>query len=146
MVLASQTPVDLDYKGLSNAGTWFLGRLQTERDKARVLEGLEGASAEAGASFNRSDMEKKLASLGNRVFLMNNVHSNKPVVFQSRWAMSYLRGPLTRDQVKTLMDPLRKEFSGSNTAPGKPSIDAATTSGAESPAARPASAASFADA
>ncbi|HEY2760307.1 MAG TPA: ATP-binding protein, partial [Pirellulales bacterium] len=110
-VLATQNPVDLDYKGLSNAGTWFLGRLQTERDKARVLEGLEGASAEAGAAFNRGEMEAKLASLGNRVFLMNNVHSNKPVVFQSRWAMSYLRGPLTRDQIKSLMDPLRKEFA-----------------------------------
>ena len=112
-MLATQNPVDLDYKGLSNAGTWFLGRLQTERDKARVLEGLEGASAEAGSTFNRQEMEAKLAALGNRVFLMNNVHSNKPVVFQSRWAMSYLRGPLTRDQVKSLMDPLRKEFASS---------------------------------
>jgi hypothetical protein len=113
-MLATQNPVDLDYKGLSNAGTWFLGRLQTERDKARVLDGLEVASAEAGSTFNRRDMEAKLASLGNRVFLMNNVHSNKPVVFQSRWAMSYLRGPLTRDQVKSLVDPLRKEFAKSD--------------------------------
>jgi hypothetical protein len=118
-MLATQNPVDLDYKGLSNAGTWFLGRLQTERDKARVLEGLEGASAEAGSTFNRQEMEAKLAALGNRVFLMNNVHGNKPVVFQSRWAMSYLRGPLTRDQVKTLMDPLRKEFATSSPASSK---------------------------
>ncbi len=73
-VLATQNPVDLDYKGLSNAGTWFLGRLQTERDKARVIEGLEGASAEAGSSFNRQQMEATLAALGTRVFLMNNVH------------------------------------------------------------------------
>lgn len=110
-VLATQNPVDLDYKGLSNAGTWFLGRLQTERDKARVIEGLEGASAQAGATFNRQQMEATLAGLGNRIFLMNNVHQDKPVVFQTRWAMSYLRGPLTRAQIKTLMDPIRSEFT-----------------------------------
>jgi hypothetical protein len=118
-VLATQNPVDLDYKGLSNAGTWFLGRLQTERDKARVIEGLEGASAQAGANFNRREMEAKLAALGNRVFLMNNVHENEPVVFQSRWAMSYLRGPLTRDQIKTLMDPIRSRFAGLSTQVGQ---------------------------
>ncbi|HEX4412509.1 MAG TPA: ATP-binding protein, partial [Lacipirellulaceae bacterium] len=106
-VLATQNPVDLDYKGLSNAGTWFLGRLQTERDKARVMEGLEGASAQAGSSFNRNQMEAALAALGNRVFLMNNVHDNAPVVFESRWALSYLCGPLTKGQIKTLMDPVR---------------------------------------
>lgn len=101
-VLATQNPVDLDYKGLSNAGTWFLGRLQTERDKARVIEGLEGASSQAGAKFDRGAMEKTLAGLGNRVFLMNNVHEDHPVVFETRWAMSYLRGPLTRDQLQTI--------------------------------------------
>ena len=109
-VLATQNPVDLDYKGLSNAGTWFLGRLQTERDKARVIEGLEGASAQAGSTFNRQQMEATLAALGNRVFLMNNVHDDAPVVFQSRWAMSYLCGPLTRNQIKTLMDPVRSKY------------------------------------
>jgi hypothetical protein len=103
VVLATQNPVDLDYKGLSNAGTWFLGRLQTERDKARVLEGLEGASAAAGSDFDRGRMEATLAALGNRVFLMNNVHDDEPVVFQTRWALSYLRGPLTRDQIRQLM-------------------------------------------
>jgi hypothetical protein len=111
-VLATQNPVDLDYKGLSNAGTWWLGRLQTERDKARVMEGLEGASAQAGASFNRQEMEAALAALGNRVFMMNNVHDDKPVVFQTRWALSYLCGPLTRTQIKTLMDPVRAQFIG----------------------------------
>src|SRR6187551_740492 len=92
VVLATQNPVDLDYKGLANAGTWFLGRLQTERDKARVLEGLEGASAAAGASFDRQKLEATLSWLGNRVFLLHDVHENEPVVFQSRWALSYLRG------------------------------------------------------
>ncbi len=107
IVLATQNPVDLDYKGLSNTGTWFLGRLQTERDKARVLEGLEGASVQAGRTFNRQQLEATLAGLGKRVFLMNNVHEDQPVTFQTRWALSYLRGPLTRQQIKTLMDPLR---------------------------------------
>lgn len=103
LVLATQNPVDLDYKALSNAGTWFLGRLQTERDKARILDGLEGASASAGATFDRQRTEAVLSGLGNRVFLMNNVHANAPVVFQTRWALSYLRGPLTREQIRSLM-------------------------------------------
>lgn len=102
LVLATQNPVDLDYKGLSNAGTWFLGRLQTERDKGRVIEGLEGASAQAGATFDRPRMERLLAGLGSRVFLMNNVHEDAPVVFRTRWALSYLSGPLTRDQITRL--------------------------------------------
>jgi hypothetical protein len=102
-VLATQNPVDLDYKGLSNAGTWFLGRLQTERDKARVIEGLEGASAAAGKAFDRQTMEATLAGLGNRVFLMNNVHEDAPVLFETRWTLSYLRGPLTKRQIQQLM-------------------------------------------
>jgi hypothetical protein len=105
VVLATQNPVDLDYKALSNAGTWFIGRLQTERDKARVLEGLEGASAAAGAAFDRSATDRILSRLGNRVFLMNNVHEDQPVVFQTRWAMSFLRGPLTREHIQALMQP-----------------------------------------
>jgi hypothetical protein len=103
VVLATQNPVDLDYKGLSNAGTWFLGRLQTERDKARVLEGLEGASTAAGSAFDRQRMEAILAGLKSRVFLMNNVHDDQPALFHTRWALSYLRGPLTRNQIQTLM-------------------------------------------
>ena len=103
VVLATQNPVDLDYKSLSNAGTWFLGRLQTERDKARVLEGLEGASSQVGQSFDKAAMEATLAGLGSRKFLMNNVHEDGPVVFETRWAMSYLRGPLTRNQIQDLV-------------------------------------------
>jgi len=115
VVLATQNPVDLDYKGLANTGTWFIGRLQTERDKARVLEGLEGASTSAGKKFDRGQMEQTLAGLGNRIFLMNNVHEDEPVVFETRWCLSYLRGPLTRTQIKTLMDPLRTEQRGPRT-------------------------------
>ena len=107
VVLATQNPVDLDYKGLANTGTWFIGRLQTERDKARVMEGLEGAAAGAGQKFDRGRMEQILAGLGNRVFLMNNVHDDVPEIFETRWTLSYLRGPLTRTQIKTLMDPVR---------------------------------------
>ncbi len=101
-VLVTQNPVDIDYKGLSNAGTWFIGKLQTERDKARVLQGLEGAIAEAGSSI-KTDFGKLISSLGSRVFLLHNVHEDEPVVMHTRWVMSYLRGPLTRPQVKELM-------------------------------------------
>lgn len=109
-LLATQNPVDLDYKALSNIGTWFIGRLQTERDKLRVLDGLEGAAGSQNAMFNRSNMERLISGLGNRVFLMNNVHEDGPVLFHVRWVMSYLTGPLTRGQIKTLMDPKRGEF------------------------------------
>ena len=102
VVLSTQNPVDLDYKALSNAGTWLIGRLQTEQDQQRVLDGLEGAAAGAGARFDRRETMKILAGLKNRTFLMNNVHEDRPVLFESRWAMSYLRGPLTRDQIKKL--------------------------------------------
>ena len=115
-LLATQNPVDLDYKALSNIGTWFLGRLQTERDKLRVLDGLEGAAGSQNAPFNRKEMETLLSGLGNRVFLMNNVHEDHPVLFHVRWVMSYLTGPLTRGLIKTLMDPKRAAFeSGGKT-------------------------------
>lgn len=111
VLLATQNPVDLDYKALSNIGTWWLGRLQTERDKMRVLDGLQGAAASQDSSFDRQEMEALLAGLGSRVFLMNNVHEDGPVVFHVRWVMSYMRGPLTRRQIKELMDPKRSAWS-----------------------------------
>jgi hypothetical protein len=101
LVLSTQNPVDLDYKGLSNTGTWFIGRLQTERDKARVMEGLEGAAA--GGDFDRGRMQEVLAGLGKRRFLLHNVHETEDVVFNTRWVMSYLAGPLTRGQIKRLV-------------------------------------------
>ena len=110
VLAATQNPVDLDYKALSNMGTWWLGRLQTERDKARVLDGLEGAAADGGGSFNRKEMEELLAGLDSRVFLMNNVHDDAPTVMHVRWVMSYLCGPMTRGQIKGLMDPVRERF------------------------------------
>jgi len=102
VLLATQNPVDLDYKGLANTGTWFIGRLQTERDKLRVLDGLEGAASASGHSFDRKELDQMLSGLGSRVFLLNNVHEDAPVLFQTRWTLSYLRGPLTRDQIQRL--------------------------------------------
>ncbi len=101
IVLATQNPVDLDYKGLANTGTWLLGRLQTERDKNRVLEGLEGVLSDGGG-FDRAAMDRLLSGLGKRVFLMRNVHDDAPVVMQTRWALSYLRGPMTLAQIRSL--------------------------------------------
>ena len=108
LVLATQNPVDLDYKGLSNTGTWFIGRLQTERDKARVMEGLEGAS---DGNFNKQAMERTLAGLGKRRFLLHNVHEDAAVVFGTRWVLSYLAGPLTRDHIRTLMHKAKAVFA-----------------------------------
>ena len=98
MLLATQNPVDLDYKALSNIDTWFLGRLQTERDKERVIDGLLGASGD----LDRGEIERILSAVGQRIFLLHNVHEDAPVLFKVRWAMSYLRGPLTRDQIRQL--------------------------------------------
>ena len=102
MTLATQNPVDLDYKALSNAGTWFLGRLQTERDKARVLDGLEGANAASGHGFDRATTDRTLSGLEKRTFLLHNVHDSQPVLFKTRWTLSYLRGPLGREELGRL--------------------------------------------
>ncbi len=101
IVLSTQNPVDLDYRGLANTGTWFIGRLQTERDKMRVIEGL--TSAAAGEGLDRAALDRLMANLGSRIFLMRNVHEDAPVLFESRWCMSYLRGPLSPAQIGTLM-------------------------------------------
>jgi hypothetical protein len=140
VVLATQNPVDLDYKGLSNTGTWFIGRLQTERDKARVLDGLEGAAGSAGQGFDRPGLERILSGLSSRIFLMNNVHEDHPVVFESRWVMSYLRGPLTRAQIKSLMDARRATPAAAGTsvaekaAPSRPAKGKAAGAAGAAPA------------
>ncbi len=115
MVLTTQNPVDLDYKGLTNAGTWFIGKLQAERDKARLMDGLEGAMAEAGSATDPAVLDKTISALDSRVFLMHNVNLKAPVVFTTRWAMSYLRGPLTRQQIKLLMGGRKTKDEGRKT-------------------------------
>ncbi len=127
VVLATQNPVDLDYKGLSNAGTWFIGRLQTERDQQRVIEGL--MSAQAGAGFDRSALEKLMAGIAPRVFLMRNVNDDAPILFRTRWALSWLRGPLTLPEITRLM---------SSRKAAEPTKPATATSATPIPAARPA--------
>jgi len=134
VVLATQNPVDLDYKGLSNIGTWWLGRLQTDRDKARVLDGLEGASDSGG--FDRGEVDKLLSSLTSRVFVMRNVHDDELTVFQSRWALSYLRGPLGRDEIKKLTAESKAMIAapaGRAPSAASPPVSTATASGGGRP-------------
>ncbi len=99
LVLATQNPVDVDYKALSNAGTWMIGRLQTEQDKARLLDGL--ASVTGGSDPGTTG--DTIAGLEKREFVLRQAGQSDTTTFTSRWAMSYLRGPLTRDQIATLM-------------------------------------------
>ena len=98
-MLVTQNPVDVDYKALSNAGTWFIGKLQTDQDKQRLLDGLEGVMAD---DLDRHEFDKLISALGKRVFLVKNVHERKPAIFHTRWAMNYLTGPLTRTQIPAL--------------------------------------------
>ncbi len=112
LILATQNPVDLDYKALSNAGTWFIGRMQADRDKQRLLDGLEGVQVGQGG-LSRADLDRMISAVQSRVFLLHNVHESEPLVFHTRWAMSYLRGPLTRLQVQELV--------GKRAAPPPPS-------------------------
>ncbi|HJS22138.1 MAG TPA: hypothetical protein VJ764_05735 [Steroidobacteraceae bacterium] len=132
VVLATQNPVDLDYKGLANAGTWLIGRLQTERDKMRVIEGLESALTGAAANLDRSAIDRLLSNLTSRVFLMRNVHDDRPVLFQSRWALSYLRGPLTLAEIRTLMS-ARRQRAGSAPAPPAPHAGPASAAASSRP-------------
>jgi len=98
MVLSTQNPVDLDYKAMSNAGTWLIGRLQTERDKARILEALKSASG----AVDVAQFDKLIGDLDKRQFVLHTTRSSEPAIMTTRWAMSYLRGPLTRDEVTRL--------------------------------------------
>lgn len=136
MVLATQNPVDIDYKGLSNAGTWFIGKLGTEQDKARLLDGL--TSATSGAVDVR-ELDRLISGIGKRVFLMRNVHEKKPLLFQTRWAMNYLAGPLTRAQIPAVNALVNKDStttaSGASARPAAVSATAATATAPATPTA-----------
>jgi hypothetical protein len=111
LILATQNPGDLDYKGLSNAGTWFIGRLQSEHDRRRVMDGLQ-SMVTANSNLDIAAVNRLIADIEPRVFLMHNVHDTTgPVMVHTRWAMSYLRGPLTRQQVQMLMAGQRQELA-----------------------------------
>jgi hypothetical protein len=101
MLLATQNPVDLDYKGLGNTGSWFIGRLQTERDKARIMDALLGAMA-GSTPLSRQELDRLISGLGQRQFLLHNVHEGAPVLFETRWVMSYMAGPMTLQQLRLL--------------------------------------------
>jgi hypothetical protein len=103
VILATQNPVDIDYKGLTNAGTWLIGKLQQENDKERVLSGLEGTMQENGSVLDKRFFSDILGKLQTRTFLLHNVHAGAPTLITSRWAMNYLRGPLTKMQIEILM-------------------------------------------
>ena len=137
VVLATQNPVDLDYKALSNAGTWYLGRLQTERDKLRVLEGLAGASSAAGRVLDRAGADAILSGLRKRAFLRSSAHDDAPLLFESRWALSYLRGPLTRDQIRGLTAGARVAAEGRRAAPLRAASGVAPPSDAQRPIVAP---------
>jgi len=100
VILSTQNPVDLDYKGLSNIGTWFIGRLQTAQDKARVIDGLTGIS---GSAANKAQLENMISNLAKRSFLLKNINEDGLNIIGTRWALSYLKGPLSREQISNLM-------------------------------------------
>jgi len=105
VVLSTQNPVDIDYKAISNAGTWMIGRLQTDRDKARLLDGM--SSAAGGVDIKA--IGDTISGLGKREFMLRRAGKDTPEVFTTRWAMSYLRGPMTRDQIEMMMGPARND-------------------------------------
>lgn len=129
LLLATQNPIDLDYKALTNAGTWFIGRLQTQYDKQRLLDGLEGVAG----GLDRAEYDRLISSLGKRVFLAKNVHEPRPSLFGTRWVMNYLAGPLTREQIPALNELVGAEAAG-------PAEEAPLASGSapSAPAAHPA--------
>lgn len=119
VILATQNPVDLDYKGLANCGIWFIGKLQTERDRARVIEGLNTAS---NGELDAKSLDKWLAATGKRIFIMRSIYRSEPILFETRWTMSYLRGPLTLTQIAALTDQTKRATpAGLIAAEGKPS-------------------------
>jgi len=139
VVLSTQNPVDIDYKAISNAGTWMIGRLQTDRDKARLLDGM--SSAAGGVDIKA--IGDTISGLGKREFMLRRAGKDTPEVFTTRWAMSYLRGPMTRDQIETMMGPTRN--SGAATPDPVAAVGAAAPQAASPAVAAAAPAPALAD-
>ncbi len=123
LLLATQNPVDVDYKALSNAGTWFIGKLQTDQDKQRLLDGLMAAAG----NTSRSELDNLISQLGKRVFVLHNVHAAHPQVFQTRWTMNFLAGPLTRVQVPALNQLAGAALAAPAATPAQPAAAAVST-------------------
>ncbi len=119
-VLATQNPVDVDYKAISNAGTWFIGKLQTDQDKQRLLDGLESSMA---GGLERGEYDRLISTLGKRVFLLHNIHEKIPQLFQTRWAMNYLAGPMTRAQIPALNELVGASMTLRSLDEGVPHVD-----------------------
>ena len=128
VVLATQNPVDLDYKALTNAGTWAIGRLSTKQDVERVAEGLRSASG--------SDLTAAIGTLKPRQFVLRDVSEDAPIRFTSRWAMSFLRGPVSRGELKDL--PGLVVPAGSESGSGSDSGGRASSGSTASAPSRPA--------
>ncbi|MFT7474619.1 MAG: hypothetical protein ACI81L_001544 [Verrucomicrobiales bacterium] len=131
LVLATQNPVDIDYKALSNAGTWMVGRLQTERDKDRLLEGISAS----GGGENEAELSNLISALDKRQFLLHQTKADNPTVFGTRWAMSYLPGPLTRTQIATLMEGDKAELRSAEAAQSAPQDATGRSPAVEAPGA-----------
>ncbi len=137
LLLATQNPVDVDYKALSNAGSWFIGKLQTDQDKQRLLDGLQGAAP----GIDRADYDRLLSTLGKRVFLLHNVHEKMPALFQTRWVMNYLAGPLTRAQIPALNALAGAQIAGVASQTGRPAPPGPGKEAGSSPSPQPRAAA-----
>ncbi len=124
VVLSTQNPVDLDYKGLSNIGTWFIGRLQTTQDIERVIDGLGG---KVGSSYEKKEIKELLANLKKRTFFLKSAHLEDIRLFTTRWVLSYLKGPLKRQEIATLMASQRARFDASKVQQALKTPKGATT-------------------
>jgi len=143
LLLATQNPIDVDYRGLSNAGTWVIGRLQTDQDKQRLLDGLDSA----GGGLERREVDRIISQLPKRTFFIHNVHAKAPRIFQTRFVLNYLAGPLMRSQVPQLMqldgiEPLaagtpQRQLAESESQTGKPIAPSSYPEGELYTAARP---------
>ena len=133
LVLSTQNPVDLDYKAMSNAGTWLVGRLQTENDKARVLEGLRSAAGGTDVAA----LDTAIGGLEKRQFLLVSAKTDRPRLFGTRWAMSFLRGPLTKEQVELLTPEAAADEATRGESPQAPAPSPAPPGEAETTVAPP---------